>query len=59
LGNFKIVLTHPVSSLNKTPKSSEESPLSTKKLSQMKYPKEELKKVKGVMKRKIFNRQQW
>jgi hypothetical protein len=33
----------------------EESPLSTKKFSQVKYPQEKFKKVKGAIKRKILN----
>jgi hypothetical protein len=41
--------------LKKTQKSLEESPLSTKKLSQVKYLKEKFKNVKGAMKRKTFN----
>jgi predicted adenine nucleotide alpha hydrolase (AANH) superfamily ATPase len=53
LDSFKIEQTHFASSLNKTLESLEESPLSTKKLSQVKYLKEKFKKVKGAMKRKI------
>jgi hypothetical protein len=49
LDSFKIEQTHFVSSLSKTKtlESLEESPLSTKTLSQVKYPKEKFKKVKG------------
>jgi predicted adenine nucleotide alpha hydrolase (AANH) superfamily ATPase len=57
LDSFKIEQTHFVSSLNKTLESLEESPLSTKELSQVKYLKEKFKKVKGAMKRKIFIQQ--
>jgi hypothetical protein len=41
--------------LNTTLESIEESPLSTKKLSQANYLKEEFTEVKGEVKRKIFN----
>lgn len=49
--SFKSMQTHFVSSLNETP----ESPLSTKKLSQVTYLKEKLKKVKEAVKGKILN----
>jgi hypothetical protein len=55
LDSYKIEDTHFVSSLNKAVELLEESPLSTKKLTQVKYPKEEFRKVKGAVKRKIFN----
>lgn len=45
--------THFVSSMKKTLESLEEIPLSTKKLSQVKYKK--IKKVKEAKKRKVFN----
>jgi hypothetical protein len=55
LNSFKIEQTHFISSLNKTLESLEELPLSTKTLSQVKYLKEEFKKVKRIMKRKMFS----
>jgi hypothetical protein len=55
LVSFKIEQTQFVSSLNKTLEPLEESLLSTKKSSQVMYPNGKFKKVKGAMKRKIFN----
>jgi hypothetical protein len=43
LDNFKTEQTHFVSSLNKTVESTEQPPLHTKNLSQVKYPKEKFK----------------
>jgi hypothetical protein len=55
LNSLEIEQAHVISSFNKTLGSLEESPPSTKKLSQVKYPKEIFKKIEGAMKRKIFN----
>jgi hypothetical protein len=60
LGSFKIEQDPLFSSLNKTLESLvEELPLSTKKLSQVKYLKEKFKKVKGDMQNIQFSRLQW
>jgi hypothetical protein len=60
LDSFKIEQTHFISSLNKTLESLEESPLSTKKLSEVKYPKEKLKKSMDHEKKNIhFKSLQW
>jgi hypothetical protein len=55
LNSFKIEVTQIVSALKRTVGSSEESQFSSKKLSQVKYPRGKFKKIKGAMRRKIFN----
>jgi hypothetical protein len=48
-------VTQIVSALKRSVGSLEESPLYSKKLSEVKYPKVTLNKIKGAMKKKIFN----
>jgi hypothetical protein len=56
LDSFKSEQTYFVSSLNKTLESLEQSPLSTKELSEVKCPKEKFKKDKGTVTKNQFNR---
>jgi hypothetical protein len=55
LNSFKIEHIHIVSFLNKTLGLLKQSLLSTKKLPEVMYQKENFKKTKGTMKRRIFS----